>query len=764
MLVAKIPPRVFVYLAALVASCPGSLTGGELYPVLETESVRGEETFCRDYLVTGYQQFISVYDIAVPTIPARVGFLDLREVLGRQEVAGLSGEGDLLVVAAGPLIVIGVGQDGTPAIRGKWTPESGDGYTGVVLSGGHAFCSGYHSGLHIIDLTVPETPAEDSSLSFPGVLLYDLKIDGPRAFLLVGIPDGEGLRIDRCGIRLVDVADHTAPRLLGSWKTATSWIADFAVAGNRLYAVTPYPDGLIHTIDIGDPAVPIEVGSIAVDSPHGCGVRGSSLYVDVFCGIQGFDISGPSLIPGELVTTALDPWRISIRNDLLFDISDWAFCIFSLSDPPLPPDVACSAEGYRLRVTWGPSRFERIEIQVDGRPEATVDASAGAYETDPLPAGPHAACLTGISGEERGWPACCGASVPSMLPGTFIRGDANRDGTVSISDVTLVTAYLFVSGGFHCMDAFDADDDGDVDLEDPIFLLEALMGGPIFPEPFPVAGADPTPEDSLGCDGVPGPAPRLDPTFAIEVGTVEGRPGDDLIVPIFASTPVNTDAVSLALTFEQEKIRIDGMSREGTILEGSKWLLETFRVDTELAFATMALFKYRPDTTWAATVLCPPLDRQVILYLQVHVLEDAAEGEALIVPAESVGSPPVRNEFSVYGDAVYAATYPKRKEGRVRIGPPLTIDIFRRGDADGNGAQELTDPIAVLSFLFLGGPEPGCVEAADADDDGVLTIADAVRSLSYLFLGFPRSLPAPFPACGPDATPSALGCRAGGCP
>src|SRR5262249_25062044 len=75
---------------------------------------------------------------------------------------------------------------------------------------------------------------------------------------------------------------------------------------------------------------------------------------------------------------------------------------------------------------------------------------------------------------------------------------------------------------------------------------------------------------------------------------------------------------------------------------------------------------------------------------------------------------------------------------------------FRRGDADANGAIELSDAIRILGFLFLGGAKPECMDAADFDDSGNVDISDAVSDLSYLFLGGqPPADPGP-KVCGPD--------------
>jgi hypothetical protein len=78
-----------------------------------------------------------------------------------------------------------------------------------------------------------------------------------------------------------------------------------------------------------------------------------------------------------------------------------------------------------------------------------------------------------------------------------------------------------------------------------------------------------------------------------------------------------------------------------------------------------------------------------------------------------------------------------------RLGPRAP---FLRGDADANGAVDITDAVSTLNFLFLGGTRPGCEDAADSNDDGELNISDGIHTLGFLFLG---SEPPPFP--GPDA-------------
>jgi hypothetical protein len=83
--------------------------------------------------------------------------------------------------------------------------------------------------------------------------------------------------------------------------------------------------------------------------------------------------------------------------------------------------------------------------------------------------------------------------------------------------------------------------------------------------------------------------------------------------------------------------------------------------------------------------------------------------------------------------------------------------IFRRGDANSDGAMDIADAIHGLGYLF-GTSAIDCLDAADANDDGNLNIADAISTLSALFNGGPLP-PTPGPVnCDLDPTDDFLQC------
>ncbi len=93
--------------------------------------------------------------------------------------------------------------------------------------------------------------------------------------------------------------------------------------------------------------------------------------------------------------------------------------------------------------------------------------------------------------------------------------------------------------------------------------------------------------------------------------------------------------------------------------------------------------------------------------------------------------------------------------------PPCKVDVpFLRGDTDGSGVIDISDPIFNLNFQFVGGiDELPCEDAADVDDSGVVDISDPIYNLTFQFVGGIAPPPAPGPTtCGQDPTGDGLDC------
>ncbi len=90
---------------------------------------------------------------------------------------------------------------------------------------------------------------------------------------------------------------------------------------------------------------------------------------------------------------------------------------------------------------------------------------------------------------------------------------------------------------------------------------------------------------------------------------------------------------------------------------------------------------------------------------------------------------------------------------------PVETIRFRRGDFTGDGQLDISDPVAVLGYLFLGAtPDPECAASADGNADLNIDLTDAVYLLGYLFLGSDEP-PPPFPGCGEDPAAGGPACK-----
>ena len=89
-----------------------------------------------------------------------------------------------------------------------------------------------------------------------------------------------------------------------------------------------------------------------------------------------------------------------------------------------------------------------------------------------------------------------------MCESQFVRGDANRDGRIDLTDAVVILDFLFLGNTsmLDCQKSADADDNAVVNVSDGIYLLGfQFLGGPPPPPPFPDCGLDTATPDGLSC-------------------------------------------------------------------------------------------------------------------------------------------------------------------------------------------------------------------------------------------------------------------------
>ena len=116
-------------------------------------------------------------------------------------------------------------------------------------------------------------------------------------------------------------------------------------------------------------------------------------------------------------------------------------------------------------------------------------------------------------------------------------------------------------------------------------------------------------------------------------------------------------------------------------------------------------------------------------------------------------SPPTRTQLTVDGKTRRPE---KVTDGEIRgeSGPR-----FRRGDVDGNGRLNVADAILSIDTIILGRKKIfDCDGALDSNGDGRLSLSDPLAMVLWLFQGGPP-LPAPFRSCNCEPFPGGLGCN-----
>jgi len=157
---------------------------------------------------------------------------------------------------------------------------------------------------------------------------------------------------------------------------------------------------------------------------------------------------------------------------------------------------------------------------------------------------------------------------------------------------------------------------------------------------------------------------------------------------------------------------------------------------------------------WVQPIEGPPLEegRHDLLHVCFDLTDSVPpDGCVPLRFVSCLGDPaaPVRNVITGDDGSSIALT---TVDGAVCRLPDIP---FERGDANGDQAFDISDPILLLACLFVDRPCPRCADAMDANDDGGVDISDAVYLLDWRFQGG-ESPPLPSLECGLDPTPDEI--------
>jgi hypothetical protein len=352
----------------------------------------------------------------------------------------------------------------------------------------------------------------------------------------------------------------------------------------------------------------------------------------------------------------------------------------------------------------------------------------------------------------------------------FVRGDANSDGRVSGSDAHFVLSFLF--RGFQapeCQRTADVDDNGSIEITDPVFLLNFLvLGGPPPCEPFPQPGEDA--QSALSCREYTPEPPVEDPRYALEVSDAIASADGTTTITLFVTNPASVAGYFGSLVLAGGRFgRVTRVTDVSGTLSGGFAGAQVFGGKIRFGFLSSLIGdsniepgERRPGLQIQCCLESglPAGDYEVLI--ERPEVTDFASGRA--VPPELVpGNLSVPDDL-VDTDCVSPAE-PDVTSGCGPQDPPdppcppdePALD-FVRADINLDGRVSLSDTLRLRDFLFLGGPRPLCGDAADVDDSGTLEIGDMITVLNHVHLGGPAPA-APFPVRGPDPTPTdCFGC------
>lgn len=585
-------------------------------------------------------------------------------------------------------------------------------------------------------------------------------------------------RFDVDGNDLLELTDAT--RILGRFRTLSG---AFAGCGEGAFL----ENGDANDNEFVTPADALVIADVlmrGVAAPPGFGERCTP---DETNDQGGFDAASPDDLV-NLSTVRLEGTRVAVTLDLTVPGPWRAFSLIVRR----PPGVSLGAEGFErssewvdlgLTQPWTPSSgdltvitaFQASLEELPGGTSLRLGTLHFTLDDPSVPFGlewvaeAHIGDALHRSTVVRGTQDFLPTFAADLAPvGTgFRRGDLDGDAapTVSAADARLALNLLLDGGvlpidcaGQNNADIADANDNEFVTVADYLLLSRISRGEGGLPAPSSQCGADPSDDPGVFAEAsAPSNAP-----FAIAAGDVVvvsenvGPRGRDVLIPINVRAGEDVHGVQAILQYYigspapgQSCAELAGALQPFSEVEGG-----AFRPAASAIGASRELgVEERSDGSCWKTLLVVAHGEETSprlfegaprLFRSIGTLRFHLADFAVFPPVEWRDRAVVEGRSLVYRSSIVDAA----SQDHV---PALLSGTheFARGNANGDGAVDISDPQYTLGYLFLGGQAVLCEDAADANNDGVVDISDPIFTLGYLFLGT-APIPAPFPQCGHD--------------
>jgi uncharacterized protein len=256
---------------------------------------------------------------------------------------------------------------------------------------------------------------------------------------------------------------------------------------------------------------------------------------------------------------------------------------------------------------------------------------------------------------------------------------------------------------------------------------------------------------------------RIDATQGVwkaPIGAVLGATGLERALTDGDQEMLNPAGVSVIRSFPGSGIQVWGAR---TIASDPDWIYVSVRrfaifLEASIAEGTgYAVFEPNDETLWAR--LRTDVEDFLLSLWRDGALQGTTSNQAFLVRCDrtTMTQNDIDNGRTLLLVGIAALRPAEFILLRIVIQRPQAAPTYRRGDANGDGRFDISDPLALLSFLFQGTASPPCRSAADMNGSGALDVSDAIYALTFLFLGG-AAPPEPFVTCGALAAGSTLDC------